>query len=146
MKRLFFGDVEVQVHPNHIRTQFRDGAISKFFPPVEQPDFQLCARMFGYTNSMQYGLEHDTAHSWLAHAKGLPHSEVVWAEAHGRKDLPAQVYDDEEHLVNRMLRYLNTGQVDDDYKVLEGTFGKRLPSVAQTLWKVLRVDGYSGFN
>lgn len=144
MTTLRFGGVGkdrvlVAVEKNYIRTVFLDGACSRFYPPVDNAEFCKCATMFGYTNAMQYGLEHDITHSWQAFYQGKPYSEVVWAEAHGSREKPQQVYDDEEHLVNRLLKYLNTGEVDTDYEVLRGTFGSKLPDVARDLWMVLRV-------
>jgi len=92
----------------------------------------------GYLNAMQYGLEHDLTHSWLAIRLGRPHSLVVWADAHGVPQLPKQLYDDEEHLVNRMQYYLNSGIEDEDFGVLRRTFGDQLPDVASKLWLFLR--------
>ncbi len=140
MRNHRFGDVMVDVLDEHVLTTFADGAHSNFYPPVHDAEFCRCATQFGYVDPLQYGLEHDVTHNWLAHElREDAISPVVWAAAHGgERLLPAQDYEDEEHLVNRLQFYLNTGRRDDDYNVLHHTFGHRLPIVAMRLWRVLR--------
>lgn len=138
-----FGTTYVRVFNNHVDTVFKeDGAVSSFWPMVERPErveFVRCAKMFGYVDPMQYGREHDVIHSWLAEKMGKLFSRVVWCDAHkvDRKDFQREC-DDEEHLVNRMQRYLNVGELDVDYGILANTFGTHLPEVGASLWKDLR--------
>lgn len=127
------------VFRDHVHTVLPDGSESLFWPPYRDSVFRMIAEKFGYTCALQYGIEHDITHSWTAMMQGLMYSEVVWADAHGGRRLhPAKVYDDEEHLVNRMLHYLNTGEPDRDYGVLEYRFGTMLPAMGAMLWGVLR--------
>jgi hypothetical protein len=133
---------EVLRWADHITTRFPDGIQSDHWPPVHDPVYVQVARQFGYTNPLQYGLEHDLTHSWMAQHQGKDWSEVIRADALGTRDPEKQgVYNDEEHLVNRMQHYLNTGRTDDDYGVLTATFGTDLPFVAMRLWRFLRGNG-----
>ena len=138
IRKLIIGTVLVDVYQDHVDTWFPDGNASHFWPPVCDRAFQDTAHKMGYLNAMQYGLEHDLTHSWLAVNLGRSHSLVVWADAHGVPQVPKQLYDDEEHLVNRMQCYLNTGIDDQDYRVLRYTFGNRLPHLGSELWLFLR--------
>lgn len=58
---------------------------------------------------------------------------MVWWDAHGQPDDPStQGWRDlEEHIVIRMQRFINTGERDEDYGVLEAHFGRDLPLVAR---------------
>lgn len=124
---------------DHVTTRFPDGAQSDHWPPVTDPTYIQTARLFGYTNPLQYGLEHDLTHNWLAEFRGHDWSEVIRAAAVGKRDPDKQqVYDDEEHLVNRLQYYINTGRLDDDYGVLGAMFGSDLPFIAMRLWRFLR--------
>lgn len=130
---------EVLLWPDHVTTRFPDGEQSDHWPPVNDPVYIQIARQFGYTNQLQYGLEHDLAHNWLAELLGKDWSEVIRADALGERDPAKQkAYDDEEHLVNRLQYYVNTGRLDNDYGVLGATFGTDLPFVAMRLWRFLR--------
>lgn len=138
-----FGATYVRVFRHHVDTTFKeDRAVSSFWPMVERPDldeFVRCAKMFGYVDPMQYGREHDVIHSWLAQKLKKAFSRVVWCEAHKvPQDDFKRECDDEEHLVNRMQNYLNTGETDADYGILANTFGPNLPEVGAALWKDLR--------
>lgn len=138
-----FGSVFLKVFADHVDTIFiKDGAISSFWPMVERPDldeFVKYAKFFGYANPMQYGREHDVIHSWLAKKLIKPFSRVVWCDAHkiSQENFKREC-EDEEHLVNRMQKYLNTGETDTDYGILVNTFGTHLPEVGAALWKDLR--------
>jgi hypothetical protein len=137
---LKFGNVALTCFSDHVETRFVDGTRSLFYPPVDSEDFCKIALQFGYPDTMQYGIEHDVTHSWVATVRGFPYSEVVWADAHGgRRDKSARIYDDDEHIVNRVLFYINTGKVDDDFGMLRHVFGNALAQYGQQLWYLLRV-------
>jgi hypothetical protein len=145
-----FAAAFVWVYEKHIITQFKsDGSVSDFWPPLHKRDFAFAAIEMGYPldncGIMQYGIEHDLTHHWLAGAMGWPYSFSIWSAAHskeGNSELPmdrwSQRIKDEEHLVNRMQRYINTGQKDDDYGCLDRAFGDTLPSKAGDLIFLLR--------
>lgn len=134
------------VYPDHVETRFReDGTVSLFYPPVTKPSFVAAATEMGYTDPLQYGLEHDLAHHGVAEEMGWPHSYSIWSAAHGTaanpdgsdRPMSPRVARD-EHMTNRMQRYLNTGAKDDDYGCLDAAFGDRLPEFAGRLLRILR--------
>jgi len=144
-----FSAAFVCVYSRHVITRFKaDGSISDFYPPLHKRDFVFAAIEMGYPHDdrgiMQYGIEHDLTHHWLAAEMGWPYSYSIWSAAHskGNSELPmdkwSQRIKDEEHLVNRLQRYVNTGEKDDDYGCLDGAFGKSLPSKAGDLILLLR--------
>lgn len=129
----------------HVITYFReDESFSDFWPPISKASFIGAAHEMGYLSVMQYGIEHDIMHALIAEECGWPHSWSVWSAAHGTTgperspDEWSQRVRDEEHLVNRMQAYINTGKLDG-FGNLFGTFGDRLPDVACKFIKVLRL-------
>lgn len=113
-----------------------------FQPPIHDPDYIEIARSFGYTSPTQYAMEHEVLHALLPPLAWGRQSLVIYLEAHRRwseinDDLRQQTWA-EEHLVNRFQRYINTGERDDDYGVLEGTLGPRLAATAGMLTRTLR--------
>jgi hypothetical protein len=144
-----FRTAEAWVYHDHIVSVFReDRSKSEFRPPLRDRDFVFAAIEMGYPHSdrgiMQYGLEHDLTHHFVADELGWPHSWSIWSAAHSTWDPNktagkwSQRVADEEHLVNRLQKYVNTGQVDEDYGVLRGTFGSNLRDVAGRLVLILR--------
>lgn len=145
MRVVEFKSATVEIHDHIIRTIFReDGSSADMWPPTGEAWYQDVARSMGYTDALLYAREHELVHHWLADHMGWPHSWSVWSQAHGTWDSTkpnrpwSQRVADEEHIVNRLQRYLNTGEVDVDYGVLTGTWGERLPAVAVELMGVLR--------
>jgi hypothetical protein len=129
----------VTLWPDHVATRFPDGREKEAWPPVSDPLYVQRARQYGYVNPLQYGLERDLTHSWLAAQRGHDWSEVLRAEAVGNREEAQQAaYDDEDHLVSRLLYYVNTGRLDDDYGALATAFSSDLPYVAMRLWHFLR--------
>jgi hypothetical protein len=146
---LEFDSAFVWVYERHVLTQFKeDGSTSDFYPPLYKRDFVFAAIEMGYPHDdrgiLQYGIEHDLTHHWLAGAMGWPYSYSIWSAAHskGNSELPMEKWSqrikDEEHLVNRLQKYVNTGQKDDDYGCLDRAFGDTLPSKAGDLIFLLR--------
>lgn len=139
-----FRSCTVTVHADFIETRFNeDGSVSRFVPPLDEPDFQAAARYAGYGDDpWRHAVEHDIAHAWLADALGWPHSWSVWSSAHGTAHRPGRSWSqrvaDEEHLVVSLQRYVNTGLKDDEHGVLDGRFGAQLPSVASSLMEAMR--------
>lgn len=134
MRELRFPSAWVVIHADRVESTFdEDGSVSLFCPPVGKPAFEAAARYAGYADSMLFGLEHDAFHHVVAHRLGWRRSWVVWWDAHGQPDDPAtQGWRDlEEHIVIRMQRFINTGERDEDYGVLEAHFGRDLPLVAR---------------
>jgi hypothetical protein len=117
-----------------VQTVFDDGRISTFVPP-DKPDYREAARLFGYGDCfIDYGLEHDLLHHWVAKCLGWPCSPVIWNNAH--RALPDwQPKDDvwpfhpngwhEEHIVNYIQRYIKTSEIDAEHGVLHGLWGDR---------------------
>jgi hypothetical protein len=139
VRKIVLGDVSVVVSRGTVATYFSDGTSSVFYPPVDSWEFRGQAFGAGYCDPTQFGIEHDLAHSFLAHVRGKPYSDVVWAEAHGISQQTNQkLYDDEEHLVYRMQRYANTGEEDREFGLLRKAFGDLLPAVAVDLIKFWR--------
>jgi hypothetical protein len=133
MRELLFNAARVRVYADHIETRFyEDGSISRFYPPVGKEDFEGAARYAGYADSLRFGLEHDILHHYLSESLGWERSYVVWWAAHGEPHDPdTQGWRDlEEHVVIRMQRYWHTGEIDDDFGVLAGHFGRNLIRVA----------------
>jgi hypothetical protein len=128
-----------------VMTVFDDGTFSILeVADCDKPSFREAARLMGYGDLWQrYGVDHDVAHSFLAHALGWPFSRVVWSDAHKRRPhgwerhWPYKPWD-EEHLVNRLQCYVQTGQRDTDYGILDKVWGDRLPAVAAHLASWLR--------
>lgn len=145
-----FRTASVRVFEDRVETTFKeDGSLNTFYPPIYKADFVWAGIEMGYPHSdagiMRYGLEHDITHHWLADELGWPHSWSIWSAAHAKPDTlpkPGQKWSqrvaDEEHLVNRLQKYINTGELDTDYGVLAGTFGDKLPQVAGRLLVLLR--------
>jgi hypothetical protein len=113
-----------------IKTMYDDGMFSIFVPPTDDPEFCRIAAWAGYGDPIQYGIEHDIAHSFVANTLGYEVSRVVWADCHGGTDEARaredkNVYptlDDEEHLCNRLQRYANTG-AEDEFQIIDKVFG-----------------------
>lgn len=156
MRELIFRHARVNVFADHVDTIFEDGAISSFWPFAPRSEegikvFLDAAKEMGYVNPMQYGIEHDITHAFAVDAihdmaRDIPRwawrgvSGVVWAQAHPGFELKQQDRDDEEHVINRLQKYLNTGEVDNDWGVLEDLFGYNLPRVGQVMWRLLRAE------
>lgn len=119
MRRFSLAGASVAVYDEAIVSAYPNGATSYFYPPTHDAEFCAHAREFGYFDAMRYGIEHDIAHHLLSAAVGLPHSPVVWCEAHKDWNLyPKRALDDDEHRANRFLRFVNTGQLDDDFGII----------------------------
>lgn len=129
-----------------VETRFRDGVVNRFDGDscALSPDFMRAVAFAGYgTNWFQYVVEHELGHAWLATRMGWPHSWSLHGAATG-EDGPyhggpmSERVAAEEHLVVRLQRYVNTGEVDEDYGVLADTFGDELPAIAGELRKLWR--------
>jgi len=130
---LHFRNATVRVHSNHVETTFNGtGRVSRFFPPVGQPAFDAAARYAGYADSLRFGLEHDILHHAVSDQVGWARSPVVWWNACGEPDDPQtkELRDLEEHLVVRLQRYINTGEMDEEYGLLRQYFGEELAAFA----------------
>lgn len=136
---------EVEIWPFKVVSRFlEDGSVSEFWPPVEKPSFREAAAEMGYSDPMRYGLEHDLAHHLLAEVLGWPHSRSIWADAHGRtkgadgsdRPMPPSVAYD-EHLTNRLQRWVNLGTADP-FGALEYELGDRMPWVGRRLLELAR--------
>lgn len=137
-RKIEFPSAVVTIWPSHVETRFReDGSVSAFYPPVGKADFRAAATEMGYADPHQYGVEHDIAHHVVAEALGWPHSRSIWADAHGRsanpdgspRPMPQRILYD-EHLTNRLQRFVNTGK-SDPWGALEHEFGASLGKVAR---------------
>lgn len=135
--------VELTVHAGVITTRYPDGASCLFAPPLAEDGsidagFLAAMQEMGYTDPFQYALEHELGHHIVAFGRGLPHSSIVWDAAHHvamSMEEPDRAA--EEHLVNRLQRYMNLGAADP-YGCLQQTFGENLPGVAKNLLHVSR--------
>jgi len=158
-RKVIVGGASVEIHPHKIVSTYPDGAVSEFWPVAgdnpafseeDKAEFARYAALAGYSDPMQYGLEHDVTHHWVAERLGWEHSRVVWADAHkcigetiefdqsvtAEEGWPRRCQD-EEHIVNSLQRFMNTG-AKDDHGVLDALFGERLPAVAHALLVFLR--------
>jgi hypothetical protein len=127
--------------PGSVVSEFYDGRVSGFYPPMDKPDFLGAARQFGYGDRADwFGVDHDAAHHFLALALRWPFSRVVWADAHNARpqgwgrEWPYRPWD-EEHLVTRLQEYVMTGHVDE---IVGAVWGNRLPRVGAHLIAWLR--------
>jgi hypothetical protein len=119
MRQFKLAGARIEIHEDRIVSTYSDSAVSFFYPPTDDPEFCSHAREFGYLDAMQYGIEHDIAHHVMSAAVGLQHSPVIWCDAHKDWKLyPKRALDDDEHRANRFLRFINTGQLDDDFGIL----------------------------
>lgn len=140
MRELLFNAARVRVYSDHVESCFHeDGSVSRFYPPVGKVSFDWAAKYAGYADPLRFGLEHDILHHLLSETLGWDRSHVVWWNAHGEPDEPeTQGWRDlEEHLVVRMQRYWNTGELDE-FGVLHGQFNSALPRVARDALMVVR--------
>lgn len=140
-RELNFWTAQVLVYPYHVESRFyEDNSVSVFYPPTQKEEFVTHARYAGYVDPIQFGLEHDILHHHVAELLGWERSHVVWWDAHGQPDEPEtkELRDYEEHIVMRLQRYINLGEKDDDYGVLEGLWGYRLPDIAADALSVMR--------
>jgi hypothetical protein len=149
-RELEFSSAFALVYDDRVVTIFKaDGSSSEFWPPLTKRSFVWAAIEMGYRHDnggiLRYGIEHDITHHWLADEMGWPHSYSIWGAAHakpGNSDLPMEKWSDrvkyEEHMVNRLQKYINTGEKDDDYGCLDRTFGHALPRKALDLTLLLR--------
>jgi hypothetical protein len=140
-RELNFWSARVLVYQDHVESRFHeDDSVSLFYPPTQKAEFVEHSRYAGYVDPTQFGLEHDILHHHVAELLGWERSHVVWWDAHGQPDEPGNkdLRDYEEHIVMRLQRYINTGEKDDDYGVLEELWGFRLPSVAADALGVMR--------
>jgi hypothetical protein len=124
----------VEIFPERVTSTYPDGAVSYFYPPTDDAEFCRHAREFGYVDAMQYGIEHDIAHHLLSAAVDLPHSPVVWCEAHKDWNLyPKRALDDDEHRANRFLRFVNSGRLDTEFGIIEAILERRPALVSEFL-------------
>jgi hypothetical protein len=140
-RELKFWSARVLVYPDHVESRFHESdAVSLFYPPTQKAEFVEHARYAGYVDPMQFGLEHDILHHHIAEVLGWERSLVVWWDAHGQPDDPKTkpLRDYEEHLVMRLQRYINLGEKDDDYGILEMLWGTSLPDIALEALCVMR--------
>lgn len=139
-RELNFWSARVLVYPDHVESRFyEDNSVSVFYPPTQKAEFVTHAGYAGYVDPMQFGLEHDILHHHITEVLGWGRSSVVWWDAHGQPDEPEtkELRDTEEHVVIRLQRYINLGEMDD-YGVLEDLFGYKLPDVALDALCVMR--------
>lgn len=140
-RELSFWSARVLLYHDHVESRFHeDNSVSVFYPPIEKAEFVAHARYAGYVDPMQFGLEHDVLHHHVAELLGWERSHVVWWDANGQPGEPEtkDLRDYEEHVVMRLQRYINLGEKDDDYGVLEDLFGYKLPGVALDALCVVR--------
>ncbi|WP_407529419.1 hypothetical protein [Methylobacterium oryzisoli] len=144
IRTLEFRTASLAIHEHDIITTFReDGSQSRMWPPIGEAWYQAIARNLGYTDPLQYAREHEITHHWLADEMGWPHSWSLWSAAHGAWDSskPARPWSqrvkDEEHTVNSLQRYINTGEVDA-YGCLQAQWGDELPEAAGRLVALMR--------
>lgn len=116
---------------------FSDGAINTFDLGALRDDaeYKEIAAWAGYADAWQsYGIEHELTHHWLATRLGWPWS---WS----LHDNPPQPWPPhvawEEHLVNRLQRYMMTGKADE-FNVLERVFAYNLWEASEALHEELR--------
>jgi hypothetical protein len=130
-----------------IHTVFKaDRSESVFAPPNimnggsgrESAEFEAAAIEMGYSDPRRYAVEHELAHQIVALEQMQDHSYVIWKQAHGETPTmedPAVAA--EEHLANRLLRYINLG-IDDEYGRLQAVFGAWLPAIAHKFLMIAR--------
>jgi hypothetical protein len=103
------------------------------------------AQDLGYGNRDDlFGVHHEITHNFVAQALGWPCSTIVWQAAHnGKRPLMWKKdkwpYDgwSEEHIVNKLLLHLQTGQ-EDDHGIIREIWGEKLPLVLNHLDAWLR--------
>jgi hypothetical protein len=141
-----FPAVWVHEHDAYIHAVHRADMSSSVFAPPQDLDafreFKKAAREMGYSNVMRYATEHELAHQHVSLAMGRECSWIVWNDAH--KDNPIDHGNewpnrpqDEEHLVNRLQRFVNLG-IEDTEGCLRGVFGNRLEAIASQFLPLAR--------
>jgi hypothetical protein len=131
----------IHEHTKYVHTVFKADQSECVFAPTKDQAFADAAREMGYgcieNGLMRYAVEHELAHHVSALERGLTHSLVAWAAAHNSwssfdgAEWPMRAQD-EEHLANRLQRFMNLG-LEDQEGCLRGVYGKRLAEVAEKL-------------
>lgn len=116
---------------------FADGKVNQMWAH-EPTDGGAAAREMGYlTNWWRYITEHDLTHHFVADRLGQPYSYAIHDGDGGRplSDAP-QEQQDEEHLVNRLQRWMMTGD-PDPYGEVQRRFGQNPVLVLRDLARLL---------
>ena len=94
-------------------TIFPDGA-SVPAAPTDTDYYRDMASRLGYGSDLAAcSREHEILHTFLAEEQGLPHSDVMWAIAHGSEEsVPLWQRECEERVVMEFQRYLNGAEPD----------------------------------
>jgi hypothetical protein len=110
---------KVYMHWEH---RLPNGQFNLFYPAdaASNSDYRDIAAWAGYDNPIQYALEHDLTHCWLSDKLEWPYSQAIMDGANG---IPVDQMSErtayEEHMVNHIQRYLNTGELDPYGQIVE---------------------------
>ena len=103
---------------------FRDGKVNEFNTHwLDRPEYRQIARDHGFGEDWRfYALTHELTHHWLADRLGWEWSWAIHDDEHHALDaMPAHIAW-EEHIVNRLQRFIMTGQ-RDEHGVLYAVLG-----------------------
>lgn len=129
-----------------VRTCFMDGAVAEFDPAKCDDQLAGAADELGYGNRKDlFGVHHEMTHNFVALALRWPCSTIVWQAAHNKKKpqdwKKGKVWPysgwDEEHIVNKLLLHIQTGE-EDNHGIVREVWGETISLLLSHLNSWLR--------
>lgn len=130
MQTIKFKTATVTIEGKHLKATFRDGKENNFYFDNwihDNLEYQQIARDMGYDDVERYAVDHELMHHFIADQLGWNHSFAVYENTWYDEPWPAHIAW-EEHIVNKMQRYVKTRE-PDEYGVLQKIFRERLGGV-----------------
>lgn len=116
-----FNNAILTATEKRISVHFSDGHSNQlWFDGVDSEEYRAIARWAGYGEDWRrYAVEHDVVHCWLSDYLGEPWCDCLYSPSglDVESDAP-RAHKDREHIVNRLQRWIRTGE-PDEYGVVQ---------------------------